>query len=126
MDANSYVEPKGGSRLGVDALGECLAQKGWRSTFGAPPSKAMVTTCAARTFLQPQTNKGNRAATRTTNGDTNPKDHILYVGASAQLVGEPHRDNTGSGCFQAGVTFPSIAFPSDHALIGAVLKLKGF
>jgi len=126
MDANAYADAKGGSRLGIDVLGECLAHKGWRSSFGAPPNKAMVTTCAARTFLQPQTNKGNSAATRCTNGDTNPKDHILYVDASAQLVGQPHRDNTGSGRFQTGVTFPSLAFPSDHALIGAVLKLKEF
>lgn len=130
LDANAYVDGKGGACLDLDVMGHFLADHGWRSCFGGPPSKAMVTTCAARTFLQPQTNKGNIAATRATNGDTNPKDHILFLdaderaGVGCQLVGSPHRDNTGSGGFRAGVTFPSLSFPSDHALIGAVLQIK--
>ena len=108
---------------------KCLADHGWQSCFGTTPDTAKVTTCTARTFLQPQMNKVNLAAERTTNGDVNPKDHILFLNPDVhtrgcRLVCEAGRDNTGSGDFKSDVTFPTLMFPSDHAIICAVLELE--
>ena len=72
MDANCYKENMKG-HLFVDDLSECLDRHALKSCFGAPINKDVVTTCMARTFLQPQMNKANLAATRTMHGDVNPK-----------------------------------------------------
>ena len=130
MDANAYIDGKDGMRLALQEMGNWLIDQNWQSCFGTPPHKTKVTTCTARTFLQPQMNKANLAASRATNGDVNPKDHILFLNPDVhtrgcRLVGEARRDNTGSGRFKAGVTFPSLMFPSDHALVSAVLELQG-
>lgn len=129
MDANCYFDAKNGARLGVQDMGKWLADHGWQSCFGTTPDTAKVTTCTARTFLQPQMNKVNLAAERATNGDVNPKDHILFLNPDVhtrgcRLVGEAGRDNTGSGDFKSDVTFPTLMFPSDHAIICAVLELE--
>merc|ERR1712080_453676 len=98
---------------------------GLRSCFGGPIDAKMNTTCSARTFLQPQMNKANAAATRTSGGDVNPKDHIIYravnvsAGPTTQLIGSPSRDNTGTRCFMPDKTFPTLNFPSDHAIVSA-------
>ena len=72
LDANCYKKKKD-KHLFVDDLSKCLEQHALCSCFGSPINKDVVTTCMARTFLQPQTNKANLAATRTMNGDVNPK-----------------------------------------------------
>ena len=87
MDANAYLDGKNGARLDVQDLGKWLADQGWQSCFGTTPSTAKITTCAARTFLQPQMNKANMAATRTTDGDVNPKDHILFLNPDVHTRG---------------------------------------
>jgi len=129
MDANCYFDAKNGARLGVQDFGKWLADHGWQSCFGTTPDTAKVTTCTARTFLQPQMNKVNLASKRATNGDVNPKDHILFLNPDVhtrgcRLVCEAGRDNTGSGDFKSDVTFPTLMFPSDHAIICAVLELE--
>ena len=82
MDANCYKEQKK-DHLFVDDLSECLDRHALKSCFGAPINKDVVTTCMARTFLQPQMNKANLAATRTMNGDVNPK--VSCVGMTRKM-----------------------------------------
>merc|ERR1719201_2282599 len=87
----------------------------------------MVTTCMARTFLQPQMNKANTATTPFSGGDVNPKDHIIYRNRSggtlvAQLVGFAQRDNTGHRYFVPDRMFPTLTFPSDHCIVSSEIE----
>ena len=132
LDANCY-STNTDHTLYVKALGDYLKKHDLRSCFGQPIKADMVTTCMARTFLQPQMNKANTAATRMTGGDVNPKDHIIYRDGQKDrlkrsflgnyLVGSAHRDNTGGRAFDSGITFPTLGFPSDHAAVYAELGL---
>ena len=82
----------------------------------------MHTTFNARTYLQPQLNKAVRFAERATSPatDKHPKDHILFrLGTfECRIV---TRDNTGEGEFVDDAPFPTLTFPSDHALVCAEL-----
>ena len=104
-DANCYRDKKP-THLYVDDFSDRLAAHGLRSCFGDPIKRDMVTTCMARTYLQPQMNKANPAKFRTLNGDTNPKDHIIYRDATKSTAGmhlpgagAARRDNTGKKVF---------------------------
>lgn len=119
MDANTYLH--GNSTLyGVqDFLEECKGL-GLRSCFEGDMAKCL-TTCNARTFLQPQLNKACRSTMKLEKGDVNPKDHILF-GTSCFEPMKVLKDNTGKGEYIEGACFPSLTFPSDHGLVSAVLK----
>ena len=104
-DANCYRDKKP-STLFVDDFSDRLEYHDLRSCFGSPIQRDKVTTCMARTFLQPQMNKANPAKIRTVNGDTNPKDHIIYrdaikhrAGMHLPGAGAARRDNSGKGVF---------------------------
>jgi|TARA_B110000977_G_scaffold131783_1_gene167856 hypothetical protein len=97
------------------------------------------TTYNARTYLQPQLNKAVRMSERACSPftDKNPKDHILFqisshlndldgcevqrAGFSTEIVS---RDNTGTGTFAPHAPFPTLKFPSDHAIVSAELQLE--
>merc|ERR1711879_451042 len=81
------------------------------------------TTCHARTFLQPQLNKAVRSSEMLSKGDVNPKDHIL-VQADAYDVVSCIKDNTGENSFVEKQVFPSLHFPSDHAIVAAIFQSK--
>lgn len=98
-------------RLGLQAC--------WDSeTAAAPP----LTTFNARTFLQPQLNKAVGKAELLEKGDRNPKDYVLFSKGNFAL-GSAWRDNTGRGEFLEDTVFPTLEFPSDHAVVAADLVL---
>ena len=99
----------------------------------------VYTTYNARTYLQPQLNKAVRMAERAYSPltDRNPKDHIIFQTSSCKsdLVGREvqrtgfsaktvSRDNTGTGTFIPRTPFPTLNFPSDHAIVCAELQLE--
>ena len=56
--------------------------------------------------------------------DHNPKDFVLFDAAALQAVGSM-RDNTGQGPggeYAEDIVFPTLAFPSDHALVATTLR----
>jgi len=91
---------------------------------GAIGPSLHYTTFNARTFLQPQLNKAVRRDQRATKGDHNPKDFVLFDAAVLQAVSSM-RDNTGKGPggeYEEEIVFPTLAFPSDHALVATTLR----
>eukprot|EP00927_Polykrikos_kofoidii_P077781 TRINITY_DN7468_c0_g3_i1.p1 TRINITY_DN7468_c0_g3~~TRINITY_DN7468_c0_g3_i1.p1 ORF type:complete len:585 (+),score=103.67 TRINITY_DN7468_c0_g3_i1:91-1755(+) len=121
LDANTHLRAVSGSQ-GVDDFLEHVGKAhGLRSCWpdGEPMSKCL-TTCHARTFLQAQTNKAVRKADILVKGDLNPKDHILVQRASFQ-VKKCTKDNSGQRRYEEGACFPTLHFPSDHALVCATL-----
>ena len=60
MDANAYAYADK-DQLDVSTLSQYYTSKGLNSCYGPRPDRiANVTTCHARTFLQPQLNKVRR------------------------------------------------------------------
>jgi hypothetical protein len=122
LDANSYTKEKSG-HLALSQLGDHLQKFGLQTCFGKPPDPSNVTTCMARTFLQPQLNKAVLAENRFNDGDNNPKDHII-IRESDVFVSAPSRDNTGMRQFAENATFPTLTFPSDHAIISVSIGFQ--
>ncbi|CAE7293825.1 unnamed protein product [Symbiodinium natans] len=123
LDANTYLRGSA-THYGVkDFLQECQSC-GLNSCWpeGVDMAKCL-TTCHARTFLQPQLNKGCPSAKKLEMGDVNPKDHIIFSRQAFDLV-KVIKDNTGHGEYMEGVCFPSLEFPSDHGLVAATLSPK--
>ena len=128
MDANSHFAGKAGKKLGVTDFIEAYTNMGLSSCFegmieeGAPLPH---TTFNARTYLQPQLNKAIKLADRETSPltDRNPKDFILFkTGLFTPTA--LSSDNDGSGNFDASAPFPTLAFPSDHALLSSTLAMS--
>lgn len=122
MDGNVYDEPTP-AQLGLQTLSVWLLEHGWTSCWGDQIKQAPCrTTCHARTYLQAQFQKGVPYEDRITKSDKNPKDLILFYKSEFVPVQPPHKDNTGNGTFLESTLLPSLNFPSDHGLIGTVLK----
>eukprot|EP00913_Durusdinium_trenchii_P023026 g21621.t1 len=107
-------------------LDECKGL-GYRSCFEGDMAKCL-TTCNARTFLQPQLNKACRSSMKLEKGDASRpsvcgEDHIIFALASFEVL-QTVKDNTGKGEYIEGACFPSLSFPSDHGLVSVVLKPK--
>ena len=82
-----------------------------------------ITTHNARTYIQPQLQKASAREEVATKGDVNPKDFILFpADRFVVAAGSTVRDNTGSRRFTDGTLFPTLTFPSDHALIETTLQ----
>ena len=81
------------------------------------------TTFNARTYLQPQLNKAIKLSERESSPltDRNPKDFILFKTGEFQAVALSS-DNDGAGSFDAAAPFPTLTFPSDHAVLGTTLE----
>ena len=122
MDANTHVAHEEGKKQGVASFAAHLERRGLVSCWGVEPDPRVHTTFNARTYLQPQLNKAVRFAERATSPatDKHPKDHILFrLGTfECRIV---TRDNTGEGEFVDDAPFPTLTFPSDHALVCAEL-----
>merc|ERR1712232_35304 len=84
------------------------------------------TTFNARTFLQPQLNKAVRFEERHTSKltDNHPKDWILFSSSDFEVAKAAVKDNTGKFTFQDGIDFPTLTFPSDHALVSSTLRVR--
>lgn len=132
LDANTY--PKHEAKWqGVDDFLEHCGSLGLQSCWRKPMTECL-TTCCARTFIQPQLNKAIRKADIFSKGDISPKDHILILtpGDKDRLAaincGQDNleaircsKDNTGNRSYKENTPFPSLSFPSDHAVVTAVL-----
>jgi len=119
LDANTYLKKEEGWQ-GVDDFVAHCSSLGLRGCW--PEDKSMAdccTTCHARTFLQTQFNKAIRRADLLAKGDVSPKDHILISGDFD--VTACNKDNTGRRLYLEQTPFPSLDFPSDHAVVSTVL-----
>ena len=132
LDANTYETHEQGKRQGVVEFAERLTTLGLTTCWGdVDPS--IHTTYNARTFLQPQLNKAVRMSERAKSPltDKNPKDHIVFRAgdfrayAGGCVSGVVSRDNTGEGIFDAHIPFPTLTFPSDHAIVCVDLEIVG-
>jgi len=119
LDANTY-EKESSSTAHVLDFERVYKSLGFRACWAsADPSR--YTTFNARTYLQPQLNKAARSNELAEKGDRNPKDFILF---SEHFEGvQVGRDNTGRGEYLEDTVFPTLDFPSDHAILSAVLEL---
>jgi hypothetical protein len=97
-----------------------LQSLGMASCWENAPDLSFTTTCNARTCLQAQVNKAVRFADRVRKGQKNLKDWIIFY-PSHFAVADAARDNTGNRLFIPDMVFPTISFPSDHALVSASL-----
>lgn len=106
---------------------------GLTTCWGASPVAGnCITTCSARTSLQPQLNKAVRWKDRIAMGGMDPKDHIVFLSAQFAVatqddMGEgrqanPLKDNTGDLQYMEKSVFPTLVFPSDHGILSVVLK----
>ena len=109
------------------------SRRGWPRSAVIPKDMdpKLYTTFNARTYLQPQLNKAVSYEERFTNVnvDRNPKDFVLFS-TSLELV-STSRDNTAKTSSSSGEPkydnekmFPTLKFPSDHAITKVVLKAK--
>ena len=90
------------------------------SCWADTTDRTLTTTCNARTCLQAQVNKAVRFVDRIRKGQRNLKDWIIFYPAQFAAA-EVARDNTGDRLFVPDMVFPTIAFPSDHALVSVAL-----
>lgn len=127
IDANSYhckkTNKTRGKYLHVTDLQKVCNSLGLSSCWGHRPKWSnCYTTGTARTFLQPQLNKAIRHCdihkTGIVESAFQPKDFILVSKDMYTLVsGKTTKDNTGKGQYREGILFPTIEFPSDHAIV---------
>eukprot|EP00802_Teleaulax_amphioxeia_P005775 Tamp_05779.p1 GENE.Tamp_05779~~Tamp_05779.p1 ORF type:complete len:578 (+),score=107.65 Tamp_05779:81-1736(+) len=121
MDGNTYKKHSD-SYQGVEDLQHMLVALGLSSIWGDTPDPLKPTTCNARTYLQPQLNKAVSKEETFTKGDVNLKDWIVFrKGEFASINGTVVRDNQGTGHYTERMVFPTLDFPSDHAVVAATL-----
>ena len=132
LDANTYETKRDGYQNAEEYQAHII-EKGLASQRGATAEMdpKLYTTFNARTYLQPQLNKAVSYEERFTNinVDRNPKDFVLFS-TSLELV-STSRDNTAKTSSSSGEPkydnekmFPTLKFPSDHAITKVVLKAK--
>ncbi|CAK9008502.1 unnamed protein product [Durusdinium trenchii] len=119
LDANTHEKRVDGKAHVLD-FEESYRSLGLKACWGDVSPK-LYTTFNARTYLQPQLNKASKSTELEEKGDRNPKDFILFT--KHFQVGDVIRDNTGRGDYVEDMVFPTLEFPSDHALIAADLLL---
>uniref|UniRef100_A0A7S4K8E8 Endonuclease/exonuclease/phosphatase domain-containing protein n=1 Tax=Guillardia theta TaxID=55529 RepID=A0A7S4K8E8_GUITH len=119
LDANTYREHSA-TYQGVSHFYDVIASMGMASCWGTPPNPVNPTTCNARTYLQPQLNKAIGQKDKIAKADKNLKDWIVFY--QSQLKAEPAtKDNTGCGKYVEEMVFPTLDFPSDHAVVASKL-----
>ena len=123
LDANVYAHESPKSAY----VGDFAAQfrgLGMSSCYGSEPDPRGYTTFNARTYLQPQLNKAVRAEDTATSPlvDRNPKDFVLFYAADFKATNVA-KDNTGTGAYDGAIVFPTLQFPSDHAITRTTLEL---
>merc|ERR1711953_1346133 len=119
MDANTY-EKTSPKTFHVLEFEKMYTELGYKSCWGSVDPQR-YTTFNARTYLQPQLNKAAKSSELAAKGDRNPKDFILFT--EHFVLGQIWRDNTGKGEYHNHHVFPTLEFPSDHAVVSADLFL---
>jgi hypothetical protein len=121
MDANVYEKEskKTQSFTGfVDAYKQMMLQ----SCFGDETDPSSFTTYNARTYLQAQVQKACKSSEKRECGDVNPKDFILFFPGHFSPVSTT-KDNTGKKSYIDDMVFPTLDFPSDHAILSAEITV---
>ena len=124
MDANTYKTPQK-NQQGVLDFVQHLESRNLRSSWIVRHMTDLLinyTTYCARTHLQPQLNKAASIDERDIKGDRNPKDFIVFFNSDFSVLSTT-RDNTGVGKFIDDMVFPSLSFPSDHAISSTILQV---
>eukprot|EP00434_Breviolum_minutum_P029996 symbB.v1.2.026524.t1/scaffold2656.1/size73803/2 len=119
LDANTHEKRADGKAHVLD-FEETYRALGLHACWGEKPK--LYTTFNARTYLQPQLNKAAKSTELEAKGDRNPKDFVLFT--EHFKVGTVIRDNTGEGRYVEVMVFPTLQFPSDHALVAVDLLLE--
>ena len=125
LDANTYAAGSE-SRQGVQGFVDAVATCDLSTCFSNPADHKRNTTFVARTFLQPQLQKAVKRSALLDDPpnkqvDRNPKDFIVFSGGITKLSEDAVRDNTGRRAFVEDMIFPTLDFPSDHAVLSARL-----
>ncbi len=123
LDANTYENAIPGKQQDVMEWGQSYSSLGLTSCWGDVPQKSNYTTFNARTYLQPQLNKACKSTEKREKGDVNPKDFIVFRKSDFEVV-NTWKDNTGERNFIENMAFPTLGFPSDHAVLATVLNRK--
>lgn len=130
LDANAHCVGSAGKCLGSDVFVQAVAKLGLQECWAgltAEAPKECCTTFNARTYLQPQLSKavGREKAATDPHTDRNPKDYVVFDKGALETVGTPARDNTGvrGAPYEVDAPFPTLRFPSDHAVLMTVLRL---
>jgi len=129
LDANTHQrrEPSGGTKHVDEFLSELgSGEEPLCHSWPGEETSRWQTTFNARTFLQPQLNKAVRYEERATSklSDCNPKDFILFSSACFEVEAYCVKDNTGRLEYIEGMDFPTLSFPSDHAIVNSTLRLR--
>mmetsp|Transcript_52082 Transcript_52082/g.106205 ORF Transcript_52082/g.106205 Transcript_52082/m.106205 type:complete len:568 (+) Transcript_52082:625-2328(+) len=120
LDANTYREHSAKTFQGVENFHQFITERGIGSCWGSEPDPLNPTTCNARTYLQPQLNKAVGQQERIRKADKNLKDWIMFY-ISQTSAKDSCKDNTGSRSYIEEMVFPTLDFPSDHAVVSAAL-----
>ena len=122
MDANTY-EYASPDLHGVIQFVESFVAKDLSSCWGENPNPQNYTTFNARTHLQSQLNAAIAYEDRSSSGDRNPKDFILFSRKGFKLL-KTSKDNTGNHIFNENSMFPTMTFPSDHGIVSSKLLMR--
>jgi len=119
LDANTHKNHTPTTQ-GVQEFHTKFTKMGFSSCWGNSPTMETWTTRNARTYLQPQLQKAVGMADAARKGDVNLKDWIIVY--THQLTAHrSERDNTGDRRFDEDMVFPTLSFPSDHAIVSTLL-----
>jgi hypothetical protein len=121
LDANTYEHAKPKKQQSVVDWGKHFVKQGLTSCWGDVPNPSNYTTYNARTYLQPQLNKACKMEDKRALGDVNPKDFILFKRSDFQVV-STWKDNTGERKYVEDMAFPTLTFPSDHAILSTIIQ----
>lgn len=121
LDANTYEHAKPKKQQSVVDWGKHVVKQGLTSCWGDVPNPSNYTTYNARTYLQPQLNKACKMEDKRALGDVNPKDFILFKKNDFQVV-STWKDNTGERKYVEDMAFPTLTFPSDHAILSTIIQ----
>ena len=124
LDANCHRDDNKGKRLSIETMFASLASENLENCWGTEHSLCPTTTCNARSFLQPQLNKAVFYKDKLTSAlvDRHPKDHVFV--SSETFAVNPERSSRVNDVSDETVfrwvddmPFPTLSFPSDHALV---------
>ena len=124
LDANCHRDDNKGKRLSIETMFASLASENLENCWGTEHSLCPTTTCNARSFLQPQLNKAVFHKDKLTSAlvDRHPKDHVFVSSGTFAVNSERSsrvNDVSDETVFRwvDDMPFPTLSFPSDHALV---------
>jgi len=121
LDANVYEKDSKKTQSFLEYV-DAYKNMELSSVFGDDTDPSSYTTFNARTYLQAQIQKACKSSEKRECGDVNPKDFILfYPGHFSPMT--TTKDNTGKKKYIDDMCFPTLDFPSDHAILSAEISI---